>query len=199
MSYQYLDADYIYTDPKTGLLRNLAGIGNRELLVAFESLNVAKRLEELGQNPIKIKNAKTLSHIHKYLFQDVYAWAGVVRTVEISKEGKQFFPTNRFDIAFTYIDSLIAEYRKFKPDAVERLARKLAEILDTVNLLHPFREGNGRTQREFLRILALEKNLVLNLNPPDSLDIYNRYMSGTIDGDIDQLSKLIFELVSKAD
>lgn len=199
MSYQYLDADYIYTDPKTGLLRNLVGIGNRELLVAFESLNVAKRLEELGQNPIKIKNAKTLSHIHKYLFQDVYAWAGVVRTVEISKEGKQFFPTNRFDIAFTYIDSLIAEYRKFKPDAVERLARKLAEILDTVNLLHPFREGNGRTQREFLRILALEKNLVLNLNPPDSLDIYNRYMSGTIDGDIDQLSKLIFELVSKAD
>ena len=177
----------------------MAGIGNRELLVAFESLNVAKRLEELGQNPIKIKNAKTLSHIHKYLFQDVYAWAGVVRTVEISKEGKQFFPTNRFDIAFTYIDSLIAEYRKFKPDAVERLARKLAEILDTVNLLHPFREGNGRTQREFLRILALEKNLVLNLNPPDSLDIYNRYMSGTIDGDIDQLSKLIFELVSKAD
>lgn len=95
MSYQYLDPDYTYTDPKTGLLRNLAGIENHELLIAFESLNVARRLEELDQKPIKIKDAKTLSDIHKYLFQDVYAWAGIIRTVEISKEGKQFFPTNR--------------------------------------------------------------------------------------------------------
>ncbi|WP_197684910.1 Fic family protein [Proteiniphilum saccharofermentans] len=40
--------------------------------------------------------------------------------------------------------------------------------------MHPFREGNGRTQREFLRTLALEKRLILNLNPPDNRDIYNR-------------------------
>ncbi len=194
MSYQYLDPDYTYTDPKTGLLRNLAGIENHELLIVFESLNVARRLEELDQKPIKIKDAKTLSDIHKYLFQDVYAWAGIIRTVEISKEGKQFFPTNRFDTAFAYIDSLIAEYRKIKQ--TDKLSYKLAEILDTINFLHPFREGNGRTQREFLRTLALEKNLVLNLNPPDNLDIYNRYMSGTINGDIEQLSKVIFELIS---
>jgi len=61
-----------------------------------------------------------------------------------------------------------------------QLAHKLAEILDHVNYLHPFREGNGRTQREFLRLLAMEKGLDLNLNPPDNVDVYERYMSGTI-------------------
>lgn len=61
-----------------------------------------------------------------------------------------------------------------------QLAIKRAEILDTVNYLHPFREGNGRAQREFLRLLALEKGLVLNLNPPDDRTVYERYMEGTI-------------------
>ena len=76
------------------------------------------------------------------------------------------------------------------------MAEKLAEILDNVNYLHPFREGNGRTQREFLRLLALEKDLTLNLNPPDSKNIYDRYMKGTIDSDVKTLTELIFELIT---
>jgi cell filamentation protein len=59
--------------------------------------------------------------------------------------------------------------------------------------MHPFREGNGRTQREFVRILALEKGYAFNLNPPDDCDVYERYMSGTIDGDIEKLPLLIEE------
>ena len=64
-----------------------------------------------------------------------------------------------------------------------------------MNYLHPFREGNGRTQREFVRTLALEKGYVLNLNPPDNVDVFERYMSGTIDGDVDKLTRLIGELL----
>ena len=71
----------------------------------------------------------------------------------------------------------------------------MAEILDNVNYLHPFRDGNGRTQREFLRLLALDKGLILNLNPPDNKSVYDRYMKGTIDSDVTTLSELIFELV----
>jgi cell filamentation protein len=91
---------------------------------------------------------------------------------------------------------LIAEYRAINKTNNPLLARKLAEILDTVNFLHPFREGNGRTQREFIRILALEKGLLLNLNPPDNASIYQRYMIGTIEGDVELLSSLILELIS---
>ena len=71
----------------------------------------------------------------------------------------------------------------------------MAEILDNVNYLHPFREGNGRTQREFLRLLAKEKGLTLNLNPPDNQSVYERYMKGTIESDITILTELIFELI----
>jgi cell filamentation protein len=77
------------------------------------------------------------------------------------------------------------------------LAGLLASLLDSINHLHPFREGNGRVQREFIRTLALEKGYVINLNPPDNLDVYERYMSGTINGDVEKLTLLILELFHK--
>lgn len=193
-NYQYIDPDYKYTN-KNGVLRNLADIENEKILLTYESLKVSKRVEELFENPIKIKGSDSLLSIHYYLFQDVYEWAGKVRTVNISKNGKPFFDGERFNIAFQYIDSLIAEYKAIRKNNKSELAQKLAEILDNVNYLHPFREGNGRTQREFIRLLALEKGLKLNLNPPDNVDVYNRYMQGTINSDVQMLSDLIFELI----
>ncbi len=188
---KYIDLDYIYTDPKTGVLRNLAGITDPDALLFFESGAVAKRIKELYERPIQIKGADSLLIIHKHLFQDIYSWAGEKRKVEISKAGKQFFPTTHFDNAFLFIDTLITDYRNIsKNDKLQ-----LAEILDTVNYLHPFREGNGRTQREFLRLLALEKGLILNLNPPDNKSVYDKYMQGTINSDVKILTKLIFELI----
>ncbi len=194
--YSYIDSDYAYVDPKTGVMRNLANIDDEELLIAFETWKVSSRLRELQNIPLKIKDSSTLLSIHKLLFQDVYEWAGKVRIVEISKGGKQFFPTIFFGNAFAHIDSLIAEYRGIEENDISALAYKLAEILDNINYLHPFREGNGRTQREFLRLLALEKGLELNLNPPDNTDIYEGYMSGTIGGDVKLLAQLIEDIIS---
>ena len=194
-SYKYIDPDYTYTDPKSGLLRNLQDISDPDVLLFVESGVVTKRLQELYENPIKIKGVESFFEIHKHLFQDLYAWAGKKRKVEINKDGKQFFPTTHFDNALRYIDSLIAEYKGLPKDNKKQLAKKLAEILDSANYLHPFREGNGRTQREFLRLLALEKGLTLNLNPPDNRSVYERYMKGTIESDITILTDLIFELI----
>jgi cell filamentation protein len=194
-SYKYIDPDYTYTDPKSGLLRNLQDISDPDVLLFVESGAVTKRLQELYENPIKIKGVESLFEIHKLLFQDIYAWAGKKRKVEISKDGKQFFPKMHFDNAFRHIDSLISGYKHISKVNKKQLAQKLAEILDNVNYLHPFREGNGRTQREFLRLLALEKGLTLNLNPPDNKSVYERYMKGTIESDLTTLTELIFELI----
>ncbi len=73
----------------------------------------------------------------------------------------------------------------------------MAEILDAINYLHPFREGNGRAQREFIRLLALEKNQILNLNPPNNEKKYKQYMNGTINSDIKALTELILELINQ--
>lgn len=194
-SYKYIDPDYTYTDPISGLLRNKQDITDPEVLLFVESGAVTKRLQELYEYPIKIEGIDSLFEIHKHLFQDIYNWAGKKRNVEISKDGKQFFPTTHFDNAFRYIDQLIAEFKKIPQGNKMNLVEKLAEILDNVNYLHPFREGNGRTQREFLRLLASEKSLILNLNPPDNKSVYERYMKGTIESDITILTELIFELV----
>ena len=194
-SYKYLDPDYTYTDPKTGLLRNLQDITDPEVLLFVEIGAVTKRLQELYENPIKIKGIDSLFAIHKHLFQDIYTWAGKKRIVEISKDGKQFFPTTHFDNALRYIDHLVTEFKKIPKDNKKNLAEKLAEILDNVNYLHPFREGNGRAQREFLRMLAIEKGLTMNLNPPDNKSVYERYMKGTIESDVNVLTELIIELI----
>jgi len=194
-SYKYIDPNYAYTDPKTGILRNLQDITEPDVLLFVESAAVTKRLQELHENPIKIKGIESLFLIHKHLFQDIYAWAGKKRVVEISKDGKQFFPTTHFDNAYRYIETLITEFKKIPKNDKKHLAEKLAEILDNVNYLHPFREGNGRTQREFLRLLALEKGLTLKLNPPDNKSVFERYMKGTVESDVATLTELIFQLI----
>jgi cell filamentation protein len=192
---QYLDPDFIYTN-KNGLLNNLAKIEDEKILLAFESLKVSNRIEELLENPIKIQDSSSLLKIHHHLFQDIYDWAGKVRTVNISKNGKPFFNGERFDKAFQYLDTLISEYRTLKKTNKNEIAKKLAEILDNVNYLHPFREGNGRAQREFLRLLALEKEITLNLNPPDKIGVYEKYMNGTVESNVKTLHDLIFEMIA---
>lgn len=198
-SYDYIDPDYVYTYPKTGILRNLFDITDQKVLLFVESAAVTKRVQELYENPLKIKGIESLFKIHRHLFQDVYTWAGKKRNVEISKDGKQFFPTTHFENAYHFIDTLIFDYKKIRKNDKQKLAEKLAEILDSINYLHPFREGNGRTQREFLRLLALEKGLTLNLNPPDNKSVYDQYMEGTINSDVNILTELILELIKKTE
>jgi cell filamentation protein len=188
--YSYLDPINQYT-LKNGVLRNKANIEDENVLLIYESLKVSKRLEELYSNPIEIIDSGSLLKIHRYLFQDVYEWAGKVRTVNISKDGKPFFEGERFQTGFIYIDSLVTEFAKINPEQRFEIAEKLAEILDNINFLHPFREGNGRAQREFIRLLAFQKGYHLNLNPPDNKKIYNNYMKGTIDSDVKLLTELI--------
>jgi cell filamentation protein len=96
-SYKYIDPDFTYTDLNTGLLRNLLDITDPDVLLFVESGAVTKRIQELYENPIIIKGVDSLFQIHQHLFQDIYNWAGKKRTVEISKDGKQFFPTSHFD------------------------------------------------------------------------------------------------------
>jgi cell filamentation protein len=70
-AYKYIDFDYTYTYPKTGILKNLQGITDPDVLLFVESGTVTKRLQELYNNPIKIKGIENLFDIHKHLFQDI--------------------------------------------------------------------------------------------------------------------------------
>lgn len=129
-NYHYLDPEYKYADKK-GLLRNLANIEDEKVLLVYESLKVTKRVEELLENPLKTEGSNSLLRIHHHLFQDIYEWAGQVRTVNISKDGKPFFDGERFHLGFQYIDNLISEYRKIKKSDKRVLAEKCCLLRTT--------------------------------------------------------------------
>jgi cell filamentation protein len=86
-NYQYYDHDYIYTDPKTGILKNIQNISDKETLVFVETGATDIRARELKDKPIGIVNAYTLLDIHHHLFQDVYKWAGQ-RKARLQTTGK---------------------------------------------------------------------------------------------------------------
>jgi cell filamentation protein len=100
-------------------------------------------------------DARHLQSIHHYIFQDVYPWAGNFRTVDIAKDG-HLFGLNQHIGSFlhkTFDDLRNERYLRALDQA--RFAGRAAYYLGEINAIHPFREGNGRAQREFIRQLAL--------------------------------------------
>jgi cell filamentation protein len=147
------DDPYLY--PGTTVLRNIPGIRNEATLRAFEYEHTKLRLEELREKPIPGKfDLDHLKAIHAYVFQDVYAWAGQIRAVNISKGGSHFAQAQFIESAARGVQRQLDQDGQFKnlekPVFVEKLAAHYADW----NVLHPFREGNGRATRELIGQLA---------------------------------------------
>lgn len=152
-SYSYTGNE-IYCYPGTDVLRNKKNIRDSKRLMLFERTMTSLRQRELLVKPIAGNfDLRHLQAIHKYLFKDVFEWAGELRKVDIAK-------LDLFCLSI-HIESFSKDiFTKLKKDNYLRgLDRdafiiKIAELLADINALHPFREGNGRAQREFIRYIA---------------------------------------------
>ncbi len=147
--------DTTYCYPQSDVLINNLGITSEEKLAEVERKLTMIRLYELLEHPI-IENfdLSNLCKIHKYIFQDLYSWAGEIRTVDISK-GYYFCHCNYIE---ANANKLFADLKKdhyLKGFSFDRMIKEMAYYFSEINALHPFREGNGRAQREFIRSLAL--------------------------------------------
>lgn len=190
-SHGYDDPDCKYTDRATGVLKNILGITDKAGLQLFESYETAKNMELLIKQSPKIASMKDILKIHKLLFGTTYEWAGQLREVEISKQGNQFLPTSKFQQGIQHINSLLSKYKEIGKGDRAKISEALAQVLDALNHMHPFREGNGRTQRTTAYLLAKEKGYALDMNPLTEKGIYDSYMEGTIEGNKKQLTELI--------
>jgi cell filamentation protein len=136
--------------------KNLFGIADYTDLQKFEAPLAAKRGGELEDRGISGKfDTAHLRAIHRYLFQDVFPWAGEFRVVNISKGNSNFGPA--MHIAGALADALtkLKAERLLAGFSAHDFSLRAAFYLGEINAIHPFREGNGRTQREFIRQLAL--------------------------------------------
>jgi len=148
--YDAIEDPYCY--PGTAVLRNVPEITDQAALAAFEAVATAQRAEE--PLPEGSLDAAHYRAIHRHLFQDVYPWAGELRTVRIDKDGSAFcYPEHIPAMLGGLFERL--EQEDFSQDLdVETFASKAARFLSDLNAIHPFREGNGRAQNVFLHLVA---------------------------------------------
>lgn len=194
--YKYIDPNNQYTYPDSTVLVNKQNITNIEEAYRNEHLFVTRRLADLRLEPIHVYSMSDILAIHNYLFQDVYAWAGQYRKVNISKSGNPFMPIQSFNTAETHMNNLIHSYHQ-TASSKDEIIMHLSEILDNLNYFHPFREGNGRTQREVIRSLALSKGYSAQIRVEQDDEVYNLYMDGTVHEDLGKLKELLIRILIK--
>lgn len=127
-------------------LENKFGIKNSAELARKEERISKKRAVELFENGMleKLEAGKfqTLCEIHKYLFDDIYDFAGKIRTVNLSKGNFRFAP-------LMYLETAIKNVDKMPQNTFDEIVEKYVEM----NIVHPFREGNGRSMRIWLDMM----------------------------------------------
>lgn len=149
-------SDTVYCYPNSNVLVNKLGIKDKDKLSVIERKLTMLRLLELFEKPIYGKfDLRHLQSIHGYIFQDVYEWRGKIRTVDIAK-GNMFCNVKFIESQAKNIFSNLRNDKYLEGLCREDFISKLAYYFSEINALHPFREGNGRSQREFIRMLALK-------------------------------------------
>ena len=173
------------------VLKNLPDIRNQAALDEFEAAMTAQRSDEpLPAGRLGVAHYRA---IHHHLFQDIYAWAGRFRTVRIAKNGSAFcYPENIAREMNRLFDTL-EKRRYFEGLSHEAFAAAAAAFLSTLNAIHPFREGNGRTQTSFVTVLAARAGHPVDLGKLEP-EAFQTAMVASFKGDDGPLVRQILRL-----
>lgn len=186
----------IYCYPNTDVLINFENIRDPQALAEYEADITMFRLYQLQkEQPVTGRFGIThLKRIHKYIFQDIYPFAGKFRMENIEK-GSTFFCKSEFiEENLTLIFSQSKKDQYLRNRDLEVFSQKAAFYLSELNMIHPFREGNGRTIREFIRQLALSCGYIINW----SLIKSEALLEATIvaaDKDLDLLTQCLVQVI----
>ncbi len=186
-----------YLDPRSGVFRNRLGLTDRVELATAEKRLTTARIGQLRQR--RLPGRYDLDHLrafHWTIFQDVYPWAGQLRTVLIVKAGASFcLPHQIVDTAADLFERLAAAHHLRGRDR-DAFLDGLTGLLAEVNALHPFREGNGRTQRAFLGQLARDAGYRLRWEHVDR-DANIDAARAAADGDLAPMRALLDPVVER--
>lgn len=139
----------------SGTLKNLINIENENVLDFLEFEISGKIVASISRTPI-IKNFSLLTYkqIHKEIFKNIYDWAGKFREVNIAKGGHSFCDVCYLDSFGESIFESLNKNNLYQNLEKDEFIKKCASLLSDINAWHPFREGNGRTQKVLLNYIA---------------------------------------------
>ncbi|KOV69641.1 filamentation induced by cAMP protein Fic [Streptomyces sp. NRRL WC-3618] len=180
-----------------GVLRNNLGITDHHQLAAAEADITRARLIMLAERPLP--GAYDLGHLqafHAAIFGDIYPWAGELRTVNIAKRTPFCPARNLVPYAGEVFGRLTSSGRLRNLPRREFVVR-LAGLYGDMNVLHPFREGNGRAQRAFLTQLSADAGYALTWAGTDPQRNEDASVKSFL-GDNSLLEQLLDELVTMA-
>lgn len=153
----------------TTCLINKLDIREEKKLDIVESHITLAKISILQQSPMN--GGFDFEHykaIHKFIFEDIYDWAGRPRTVDLSKKGTTFVKAEDIEKLATACFDNLKKQNYFKELNIDDFVEKIADFYCVTNMLHPFREGNGRTHRVFLSQLALNAGYEMDFSNIDT-------------------------------
>jgi cell filamentation protein len=147
----------IYCYPDTDILINRGNITNADILAIYGTQMTAFRQYELAKQPLKGRfGIAHLKNIHRHIFRDVYPFAGKLRLEDVWKGNTFFCKSEYIEENLNILLAKLKNENFLRGLNAEEFAERASFYLAELNMIHPFREGNGRTLREFIRCLALE-------------------------------------------
>ena len=134
----------------THILINKLDIHNEEQLNKNETIITAYKASELISQPLTPNFCfEDYKKIHKHLFELLYDWAGEIRTIDLSKSATNFVAPDKIQSLGESIFKRLQELKYFQHLNRNEFIDEVTDLYHSINMLHPFREGNGRTQRLF--------------------------------------------------
>ena len=153
----------------TSCLINKLGIKDDKKLKEFEAAVTLAKASELETQPIS--DAFDVEHykaIHKFLFEDIYDWAGKYRTINMSKKGTSFAQADKIPALMNACFKKLKDNDSFRNNSFDEFVENMVDFYQVTNMIHPFREGNGRTQRIFIAQLIRYNCYDINFADVDS-------------------------------
>ena len=188
--YDAFDDPYSYKG--TTILKNKLGLRASELLESFELEMTALRANE--PLPNGKYDALHYRRVHRHLFQDVYSWAGKYRTVRTSKGGNHFCFPEYIASSMVRLFAVLGDSQSLKIEGADQFVESTASFLAELNAIHPFREGNGRSQLAFIDLLGEKAGFPFDFTRVER-EAFLPAMIASYDGDlkplVDELKKLL--------
>ena len=185
---------YCYKDSDT-LINKLDIKSNRKLHDFERKIVLLKSYELRQKNKTGDFDTKHFLGIHKFLFENIYEFAGQFRKEDIAKDNFRFASFLYIEEELTRIFNILKNENYLNGLDKSNLSKRLAFYLAEINVLHPFREGNGRVTREFIRQLAYFNGYNLDLKKTNPSEVLDACIKSVFD--TSELEQIIFNCLKQ--